>query len=621
MIKTRLLATSLLAGAAMVAMPSEAAAQRIDRIVAFGDSYVDDGNFFEIIMLDPISTGAYTTGRFSGGSNYVDTLSALTGAPVDNFGIGGALAVGGNTNSGAILPPLGIPGFPTEVGAFLNGGGGVFPTVSGTFGPNDLLMVSIGGNDARFYQQNGGSLAGAAAAGQASAAAGAAGLDALVGAGARNISFLAGNTAFLPEVNFDPDPDAFDVRNAYSTAFLADMRQTLAGYAANGVMVHYLDATTVTDVVQANMAEFGLIGFACPTDTTCIVSQTTANQYFVYFDQLHGTSRGFEILGNYVAKQLEAPLTLSASSELALDNARAFGRVLTNRADIGAPRDGDTADGLSLFLGGDGYSRNAPMTMTQDAMEIRSFGISGGLEYGFGNGTIGLVGRYSTPEASYVGGHAEAEATSLSIGVFGSYAVGPIFAQGYAGLGSDDHEAEREGVEMIEALEREADFDGDHMVAGAKLGYLANVGKFRLGPVIALDYASVDVDGYTEDGDPALNLIVDDIDYSSLRGSIGVELRGDFGGGGVQVRPYGALTLEKELDGDGRIFSFSQTTSPGIVNSWDVGEADDSAYVRLAGGMSAQLAGSLRMDVSGTTTFSKDDGNETAANVALKFAF
>ncbi|MBB3764504.1 autotransporter domain-containing protein [Sphingomicrobium lutaoense] len=614
MTRTRLLAGSLLAGAAMLALPAQASAQRVDRIVAFGDSYADDGNFFALVGIDPISTGAYTSGRFSGGSNYIDTLGALLDVPIDNFAIGGALTDNRNTNG----PPL---GFQTEYGAFLGGGGGVFPTVSGSFDPNDLLAISIGGNDARFYQQNGGTLAGATAAGQLSAAQAAAGLDLLVNAGARNISFLAGNTAFIPEVAFDPDPDAFEVRNAYSTAFLADMRQTLAGYAANGVMVHYLDLNAVGDAVNANLAAFGLVGEACPPDTTCIISQTTANQYLFYFDQLHLTSRGFDIVGKYVAKQLEAPLTLAASSEMAMDNARAFGRVLTNRADVGAPRDGDMAEGLKLFLGGDGYSRNTNITMTQDPMEIRSVGVSGGLEYGFGNGTLGLVGRYSMPQAHYVGGSADAEATSIQIGAFGSFAIGPLFAQAYGGFGSDDHEMEREGVEQVEALEREADFDGDHMVAGAKIGYLANVGKVRLGPVIALDYASVDVDGYTESGDDALNLIVEDIEHSSLRGSVGAELRGDFGGNGVQLRPYAAVLLEKELDGDGRIFRFSQTSSPEIVNSWDVGEPDDSIYGRIAGGFSAQIATALRLDVSATTTVSKDDGNETAANVAFSLGF
>ncbi len=162
----------------------------------------------------------YSTGRFSGGTNYIDTLGQLLDAPIDNFAIGGALTDNTNTNG----PPL---GFVTEWNAFLAGGGGAFPTVSGTFGEDDLLAISIGGNDARFYQQNGGTVAGAPAAATASAAFATAGLNALVGAGAQNISFLAGNTAILPEIAGDPAAQA--VRNAYSTTFNTAMQSTLVG--------------------------------------------------------------------------------------------------------------------------------------------------------------------------------------------------------------------------------------------------------------------------------------------------------------------------------------------------------------------------------------------------------
>ena len=62
---------------------------------------------------------------------------------------------------------------------------------------------------------------------------------------------------------------------------------------------------------------------------------------------------------------------------------------------------------------------------------------------------------------------------------------------------------------------------GDHFIAGAKGGYLMPLGSVRVGPVIALDYAKAKVDGYTEDGDPALTLNVDSLSYKSLRGSAG----------------------------------------------------------------------------------------------------
>jgi hypothetical protein len=126
-------------------------------IVAFGDSYADDGNFFELTGIQ--RPAAYANGRFSNGTNFIDTLSLILGKPVDNFAIGGAFTGTGNING---IPGL---GFQLETQSFLAGGGpAAFPRVSGNFGAQDLLAISIGGNDARFYRLTGGTVAGAAAA-------------------------------------------------------------------------------------------------------------------------------------------------------------------------------------------------------------------------------------------------------------------------------------------------------------------------------------------------------------------------------------------------------------------------------------------------------------------------
>ena len=51
----RLLGRTLLAATAISAasIATPAAAQRVDNIVAFGDSYADDGNLFQIIGFNP----------------------------------------------------------------------------------------------------------------------------------------------------------------------------------------------------------------------------------------------------------------------------------------------------------------------------------------------------------------------------------------------------------------------------------------------------------------------------------------------------------------------------------------------------------------------------------------
>ena len=624
MIKTRLLSASLLAGAAAFALPQAASAQEITRVVSFGDSTVDTGNALAIVDatvgLPPTAAAVYPTGRFSGGVSLADTVSAELFATNDDFAIGGALSDNTNTNAG-------LPGFATEWNLFLAGGGsafpipGIFPSVDGTFGSGDLLLLALGGNDGRIYQSTGGTVAGAAVAGATSAAYASAGLNALVAAGAQNISYIAVDTSAAPEVFAFPDPAAAAaVRSAFASSYNAGIQSTLSGFAANGVMVHYLDGNTVVNNILSNMAEFGFTDYACPIfpDTTCVIDSST---YVIYGDALHPTSSTNKVIAEYVAAQLNAPLTIDGNAMMAMDNARHFGRTLTARVDGTAPRDGDMAEGFHVFLGADYSSRGVAGTMWQNNFDTSAFGIHGGFEYGAGNFVIGAMGRYAMPKFDYGNRTAEGEATSIEVGGYAAYALGPIYIQGYAGAGWDDHEIERMGVRDISSLERSAEFDGDHTVYGGKIGYLLNAGIFRVGPSVAIDYAKVNVDGYTESGDAALNLNVDPIEFSSTRGSIGIDIRGDFDNSGIQVRPHARFAFEKNMGDSMRMYRFSQTTSPGIVNSWNLGEEDDGLYGRLSGGFSAQLFSNIRLDSAVAMTFEKDDGNEVGASVSLNVGF
>jgi phospholipase/lecithinase/hemolysin len=95
----------LLAAAAACALAVPASAQTVDRLVVFGDSYADDGNLFQLTGTPP--PAVYPNGRFSNGTNFVDTMAQILNVPVDNFAIGGAFS-----NNGNITSPL-VPGFTT----------------------------------------------------------------------------------------------------------------------------------------------------------------------------------------------------------------------------------------------------------------------------------------------------------------------------------------------------------------------------------------------------------------------------------------------------------------------------------------------------------------------------
>src|SRR5205823_433743 len=160
-----------LATVGIVCLPlGQAQAQTVfGTIQAFGDSYADIGNLFKVIGPSPF----YPTGRFSGGTNFVDTTSALLGIPQLNYAVGGA-----KTDGNTILGATG--GFLQEVQGL------PFPGLMGPIkiAPTDLVEINIGGNDARQYYQAGKPLSGVPAAAATSATNAINGINTLVAAAA-----------------------------------------------------------------------------------------------------------------------------------------------------------------------------------------------------------------------------------------------------------------------------------------------------------------------------------------------------------------------------------------------------------------------------------------------------
>ncbi|HYI42386.1 MAG TPA: autotransporter domain-containing protein [Sphingomicrobium sp.] len=602
-----LLGASALAFAAS-AVP--ASAQQIDHIVAFGDSYADDGNLFQLVGIP--YPAPYSSGRFSGGTNYIDTLAQILGVEVDNFAIGGALTNNTNTNG------PGIPGFATEWNAFLAGGGpAAFPQVSGSFNETDLVTVSIGANDARFYQQNGGTLAGAAAAGTISAAQATAGLDALVGAGAPTISFLAGDTSQLAEIA--GNPAAQQVRSAYSGAFNTAIQGSLAGYADEGVIVHYLDGNAVLNRIRSDPGAYGLTSTGpCPLaeSTRCVTDRTFSDQYLFYVDALHLSSAGFAILGQYVAAQLDAPLSLQAPSDLGLDTARQFGRTLSSRADLYGPRAAGASAGVRFFLVGDAFQRDVEESLDNNGFDIDGVGVTAGAEFGLPGGVAGVAANYSRPRVRFGDDSSRVNGRSYQLGAYAGIGMGSMFAQGHIGVGTSKLRIRRTGV--IDNLTARP--DGSHVTAGAKAGYLMPFGPLRVGPVVALDVARAKVDGYTEDGDAALSLDVGKQSYKAMTGQIGVEARGSLDAGLAALRPFVSATLEHDFTGDDRTIAFSQTSAPVIVNRWDVA-GEKQTYGRLSAGAAASILTGTSIDAAVTSTIGRDGGQELGAHLGLRIGF
>ncbi len=621
------LALSLLGSAAWFGGAAEAQ-QAFTRIQAFGDSYVDTGNALALLkqfapaayaQLAPI----YPTGRFSGGTNYVDTISSLLNIPQQNYAIGGAEATTANTIAG-------LPGFTQEWQGFVASGGRI--------APSDLVLLNIGGNDARVYYQGGGSPAGAPAAATVSATAAITGINALVSAGARTIVYSGGDVSGLPEAAAFPS-SAVAVGSVFSNIYNQQVEAALGGLARSGTRAEYIDLTLLENQIIARPGVYGFTNTgAC--SVACIGNPALQNQYLYYVDGIHLTSHGFAVLGEYEVNRLEAPGTFPAQGDVGRITEIAFAQTLFGRMDLfgGAARAPlrELADlparaplavapppvnPLSVVLLVDGGAGDGTRSSAGTGYTFTSIGGTVAAEYRFNDAFLfGAAFNYSNPDLKLSDNQARTQADSYQFGVYGTWTTPTVFVQGLATGGVQTYHNTRAGV--VDTVG--SDPNGNTFVVGGKIGRLFDVeaGGLRVGPIAGLLYGRAHVNDFTEHGDPVLTLRVGSQTEDTLIASGGAQIRAPAFYQGIALDAFANFTVESDVTGDGRIIQYGATSAPLIVNSLAVPSGDSRRpYGRVAAGFSAPVTPTVSVTAFATTTIDRPGGNDFSGNGGIKFAF
>lgn len=619
--KTGLLCTSILASALVLPLGQASAQTVFTTIQAFGDSYADTGNLIKIIGPQAL----YPTGRFSGGTNFVDTTSSLLGIPQNNFAIGGATS--GSTN---VVGP-GIPGFTQEWQGFIASGK--------TIAPTDLVEFSIGGNDARAYYRGGGTLAGATAAATTSFNQTMAGINALVGVGARNIVFTIGDVSTLPEATGNP---AAPIGSAFSQSYNAQIQAALAGIARSGVRVELVDIAALGNLIKADPSRYGLTSAGtCPV--SCIGNPAVQNQFLFYVDALHLTSHGFAILGEYIVNRLNAPLTIGPQGDVGLSSALGFASTLFGRLDtfrettgFASAMNAHAADlkaytkapppppiaynPWSFYMLANGAVSDRQANVASRGFNLDSVGGTIGTEYRINaNAFVGGAFDYSNPKAHLFNNTGSTEANAYQLGAYGAWTNANFFLQGLATVGWQNYRNVRPGV--VDTITSNP--DGTSVVAAGKIGYLFGApDRVQVGPIGSLLYARAKVNGFTEAGDPVLTLNVGQQTAETLIGSVGAQFRFPFWVSGKIISPYVNLTADDDIIGNGRIVQFGATSAPIIINNWAIPNTNShNVYGRVAAGFVAPVWHNVAVTANVSQTFGRTGGNDFYGNGGLKISF
>jgi outer membrane lipase/esterase len=273
----------------------------------------------------------------------------------------------------------------------------------------------------------------------------------------------------------------------------------------------------------------------------------------------------------------------------------------------------------SFYMQANGGVSDRQATAGSDGFHLDSVGGTIGVEYRINpNAFIGAAFDYSNPEAHLFNNAGTTDANSYQLGLYGGWTDRHFFAQGLATIGFQDYRNTRPGV--VDAITSNP--DGSTFVIGGKTGYLFDIGPTQLGPIGGLTYAHAQVNGYTEQGDPALTFNVGRQTEEALIGSVGMQLRAPFIFHGQVINPYLNLTAEDDFIGNGRLIQFNASSAPLIVNNWNIPDgASREVYGRVTAGVVAPVWSNISFTANVSRSFARQSGDDFYGTGGLKVSF
>jgi len=312
----------LTAGIALLSLsclvPTKVRAASFDGIYAFGDSLIDNGNFYKNSIgydfgnqTPPFPSSPeggypgspYDRGRFSNGPVFVEDLTSELGLPTSSlhdYAVGGSTS--GYYHSDLRFPPSTFPGLLTQVTNY----------ISQPADPNGLYIVSTGTND---YDISNPSFFTDPSVMSAQIATTVGNIDTavkkLAADGVQNIMVVnVPDFGKIPAYTQILPPSALSLltslANAHNTALAASLPDLSSSLNAK---ISLLDLYSLMDGAIGNPAQYG---FTNVTDGCFNLSDNSVcsnpNQYLFWDDQNHPTAAAGQDLANLALATLDAPL-------------------------------------------------------------------------------------------------------------------------------------------------------------------------------------------------------------------------------------------------------------------------------------------------------------------------
>ncbi|EJM75812.1 esterase EstP [Pseudomonas sp. GM55] len=498
---------------------------------------------------------------------------------------------------------------------------GYLPSNNFRADPNALYYLSGGGND--FLQGRVTSLPQASAAADRLADS----VQALQTAGAKYVMvWLLPDIGFTPAFNGSP-LQAFtsQLSNQFNTELVSRLQNINAE-------VIPLNIPVLLKETFANPAQFGLAtdqnliatcfsGNGCTENARYGINSATPDPTKLIFnDSVHPTEAGQRLIADYAYSLLAAPWELTLLPEMAQGTVRAHQDELRNqwladwenwqgvgqwRAIVAGGGQHQDFDGQDSAVSADGNGANLNIGGSyrlDDAWRV-------GLAAGFYNQKLEAGSNDSDYKLNtYLGT------------VFAQYQQNRVWADAALTAGHLDYDSLKRKFQLgVNERGEKGDTSGYVEAFSARLGYdIAQQASspWHLSPFVSADFAKVQVDGYSEDGNDSTALTFADQDRISRRLGAGLQGKYQFT---PQTQVFGEVAVEREYNDDTQNVSINLNNLPN--NQFTLqGYTPQSHLSRLNLGVSHNLTRDLALRASYNIR-KDDDFTQQGINVGVALDF
>ena len=590
----------------------------------FGDSLTDSGAYQALVGPNArFTTNPGTVWSENLGASYGRPVSAAyaawqTGAtagftPVaggNNFAVGGARVdlQPGSLNDFPLLRPF-IPPVSAQVSDFL------------ARGPVDTkaLYALLGGSNDIFVQatrvSGGGSPEVAQAAVLTAANAMTAQVARLQSAGVRHLIVIG-----VPDIGRTPAAGSLPPAGA---ALLTNLTATydaalVAGLAGRNLL--FFDGNRLFNAIFADPGAYGFTNTTtpvCPGSPPDALACVAAPDGHLFADAVHWTSSLHRVVSDWVYASLEGASRVGLLSLVPIGRSGAQWRSIDDRlqqfenfgyqgqgffvtGDQASSRQ-DAHDGLPSAHGSGGSF----VIGYEKAFSEQLFG---GVTLGYGNAPFDLGNDQGTVKYD-----------EWALSAFAAHKFGAFYASALATWSWLDFESKRNVVLGPFSSSERGNTRGGQFGVKGQIGYNFVSGNVVHGPLAALAWERVRVDGFSEQSNSATAMTFSGQTRTSLRSRLGWQVAAETDWSGTRLRPYAQLTYDYEHDDDQHSYRAGFVGGPTAMDMPISNQ--NGGYGTLLAGVNAELGKSLRLGLGASTTIAQPGARSSAINVTLSAPF